>query len=86
MLTDLDDAIKFEQAALALRPQGHPDHAESLNSLFNYRQLKIGARAQSERPTGTTSGSRFKCLIGDIVLDILNGFPPRLLDICTGKL
>ncbi|KIM56891.1 hypothetical protein SCLCIDRAFT_197886 [Scleroderma citrinum Foug A] len=89
MSTDLDDAIKFEQVALALRPQGHPDHAESLSSLFNYRQLKMkgrGASTQSARPTDTTSGSRFKCLIGDIVLDVLEGFPPRLLDICTGKL
>ena len=41
MSTDLDDAIRFEQAALALRPQGHPDCAESVNSLFRYCQLKI---------------------------------------------
>jgi len=88
MSTDLDDAIKFEQAALALRPQGHPDHAESLNSLFSYRQQKIkrrGASSQSARPT-STSGSPFRCSIGDVVLDVLKGFPPRLLDICTGKL
>ena len=89
MSTDLDDAIKFEQAALALHPQGHPDYAESLNSLYNYRQLKIkgrGAGTQSARPTGTPSGSEFKCLIGDIVLDVLKGFPPRLLATRTGKL
>ena len=89
MSTDLDNAIKFEQAALALRPQGHPDHAESFNSLFNYRQLKIkgrGASTQSTCPTGTTSGSPIKYLIGDIVVDVLKGFPPRLLDICTGML
>ena len=87
--TDLDDAIKFEQAALELRPQGHPDHAESLLSLYNYRQLKIkgrGASTQSARPTGITSGSQFKSLIGDIVFDVLKGFPPRLLDTRTGKL
>jgi len=89
MWTDLDDAIKFEQAALMLRPQGHPDHAESLHSLYNYRQLKIkwqGANTQSARPTGTTSGSPFKYLIGDIVFDVLKGFPPRLLDTRTGML
>ncbi|KIM70580.1 hypothetical protein SCLCIDRAFT_1206709 [Scleroderma citrinum Foug A] len=86
---DLDNAIKFEQAALALRPQGHPDHPESFNSLFDYRQLKIrgqGASTQSACPTGTTSGSPIKCFIGDIVLDVLKGFPPRLLDVCTGML
>jgi len=87
--TDLDDAIKFEQAALALRPQGHTYHTESLNSLFNYRQLKIkgrGVSTQSARPTGTTSGSRFKYLIKETVFDILKGFPPRLLDTRTGML
>ena len=89
MSTDLDDAIKFEQAASALRPQGHPDHTESLNSLFDYRQLKIkgrGASTQSACPTGTTSGSRFKYLIKEIVFDILKGFPPRLLDTRAGVL
>ena len=89
MSTDLDDAIKFEQAALAMRPQGHPSHAESQKCLFNYRQLKIkgrGANAQSACPTGTSSSLRFKYLIGDIVCDFLKGFPPRLLDIWTGKL
>ena len=89
MSTDLDDAIKFEQAALLLRPQGHPDHAESLNSLFNCHRLKIkgrGASTQSARLAGTTSGSRFKSLIGDTVFDVLKGFPPRLLDTRTGKL
>jgi len=57
MSTDLDDAIKFEQAALELRPQGHPNHAESLKSLFDYRQLKVkgrGASTQSARLTGAT--------------------------------
>ena len=89
MSTDLDDAIKFEQAALTLRPQGHPDRAESLNSLFDYRQLKIkgrGASTQSAGSTGTTSGSRFTSLIGDIVFDVLKGYPPRLLDTRTGML
>ena len=90
MSTDLDDAIKFEQAALALRPYGHPDRAESLNSLFNYNQLKTKGRGasstQSAHPTGTTSGSRFKSLIGSIVFDILNGLPLRLLDTRTGTL
>ena len=88
-LTDLDDAIKFEQEALALCPQGHPDHAEYLHSLYNYRQLKIkgqGVNIQSTYPTGTTSGSPFKCIIGNIVFEILKGFPPRLLDTCTGML
>ena len=89
MLTDMDAAIKFEQVALALRPQGHPDREESVFSLFRYRQLKIegqDASTQSARPTGTSFGSRFKYLIGDIVFDILKGFPPRLLDTRTGKL
>ena len=89
MLTDIDAAIKFEQAALALRPQGHPDHIESLNSLYHYRQLKIkgqGATSLSARPTGTTSGSQFKFLIGDVLSDILKGFPPRLLGTHTGML
>ncbi|KIM52540.1 hypothetical protein SCLCIDRAFT_141001 [Scleroderma citrinum Foug A] len=89
MWTDLDNAIKFEQAALVLRPQGHPDHAESVNSLFCYRQLKIegqDASTQSAHPTGITSGSQFKYLIGDILFDILKGCPPRLLDTRTGKL
>ena len=89
MSTDLDDAIKFEQAALALHPQGHPDRAESVNSLFHYRQLKFQRRDasdQSARPTGTISGSQFKCLIGDITFDVLRGFPPRLLDTHTGRL
>jgi len=89
MSTDLDDAIKFEQAALALRPQGHPDHAKSLNSLYNYRQLKTkgrGASTQLAHPTGATSGSRFKGLIGDIVFDVMKEFPPRLLDTRTGML
>ncbi|KIM50567.1 hypothetical protein SCLCIDRAFT_145143, partial [Scleroderma citrinum Foug A] len=85
MSTDLDAAIKFELAALALRPQGHPDHTESLNSLFNYRQLKIKGCTQSVRPTDTAD-SRFKGLIRDIVFDVLKGSPPRLLDTCTGKL
>jgi len=87
--TDLDDAIKFEQVALALHPQGHPDHAESVNSLSHFRQLKIegrGASTQSARPTGATSNSQFKSLIGDTVSDVLEGFPPRLLDTRTGKL
>jgi len=87
--TDLDDAIHFEQAALTLRSQGHPDRAESVNSLFHYRQLKIqgrGARTQPARPTGTTSGSQVKYLIGDVVFDILRRFPPRLLDTNTGML
>jgi len=89
MSTDLDNAIKFEQAALVLRPQGHPDHAESFNSLFNYRQRKIkgrGANIRLARPTGTPSGPPIKRLVRDVVLDVLKGFPPRLLDICTGKL
>ncbi|KIM57628.1 hypothetical protein SCLCIDRAFT_1219318 [Scleroderma citrinum Foug A] len=85
----MDAAIKFEQVALALRPQGHPDHVESLNSLYNYHQLKIkrrGASTRLARSIGTTSGSRFKYLIGDIVFDILKGFPPRLLGTHTGML
>ena len=86
MSTDLDDAIKFEQVALALRPQGHPDHTESLNSLFNYRRLKSKGRTQSARPTGAASGSRLKGLVRDIVSDVLKGSPPRLLDTRTGRL
>ena len=89
MWTDLDDAIRFEEVALVLRPQGHPDRAESQNSLFDYRQLKIkgrGASTQSADLIGTTSGSQSKYLIGNIVMDVLKIFPPRLLDIWTGKL
>ncbi|KIM50407.1 hypothetical protein SCLCIDRAFT_145541 [Scleroderma citrinum Foug A] len=89
MWIDLGNAIKFKEAALALCPQGHPDHAESLNSLFNYRQSKIkgrGASTQSAHPNGTTPGSQFKGLIGDIVSNILKRSPPRLLDIWTGRL
>ena len=41
---------------------------------------------QSTHPTGTTSGSQLKYLIGDTVFDLLKGFPPCLLDIWTGKL
>ena len=89
MWTDLDDAIRFEEVALVLRPQGHPDHSESQKCLYNYRQLKIkgrGASTQSAGPIGTTSGSQFKYLIGNVVSDVLKRFPPHLLDIWTGRL
>jgi len=85
-ITDLHDAIKLEEAALDLRPPGHPDHAESLDSLTNYRQLRINAISPSTRLTGPTVDPRTNKLIGEVVFEVLKGFPPRLLNIHTGML
>ena len=86
-ITDLHDAIKLEIAALDLRPPGHPDHAESLNSLTNYRQLRIkDAFSPLARLTAPTAGPRTKQLIGEVVCEVLKGFPPRSLNTHTGML
>ena len=86
-IADLHDAIKFEKAALDLRPPGHPDHAESLDSITNYRQLRVkDANLPSARLTGPTAGPQTKQLIGEVVFEVLKGFPPRLLDTHTGLL
>ena len=85
--TDLDDAIKFEQAALALLPQHHSDSPEYLTSLANYRQLKIKRRGEtrSDRRHSTNSPT-IEQLVGSIVFEVLKAFPPRLLDTYDGKL
>ncbi|KAL4076604.1 hypothetical protein V8B97DRAFT_2004332 [Scleroderma yunnanense] len=85
-IADLDNAIKFEQAALDLCP----DHAESLNRLSYYHELKIKGRSaipqSTRRPTGPAVSPQIKKLIGDVVFEVLRGFPPRLLHTPTGIL
>ena len=86
---DLDDAIKFEQAALMLYPQGHPDRAESLGSLADYQQTKISRKSAPPRlvhhPT-LTSNPAIEEVVGNIVFESLKAFPPRLVDTHTGTL
>ena len=87
--TDLDNAIKFEEAALMLRPRGHPDRAASFGSLANYRQMKITCRGASPRPDrlrGPTSNPTIEKNVGNIVFQALKAFPPRLIETHTGTL
>ena len=83
---DLDDAIKFEQAASTLYPLGHPDRAESLDSLTTYRQLRVKWRGAAPRSDCPSSGSPTEKLIANIVSEVLKTFPPRLLDTYSGML
>ncbi|KAL4082138.1 hypothetical protein V8B97DRAFT_170099 [Scleroderma yunnanense] len=53
-MADLLDAIRIEKVALDLHPPGHPDRLESLNSLNNYRQLRIGGQTATSRPARPT--------------------------------
>jgi len=87
--SDLQDAIKYEQTALNFRPPGHPDHAQSHDSLANYLQLKMkcrGALSQLEHSSGPISSSRTRKMIGHVVFEVLKAFPPRLLETHTGTL
>ena len=85
--TDLDDAIKFEQTALTLRPQGHSNRDESLCSLADYQQLKIKHRDAVPQPLdGPTSNAMIQTAVGNIVFEVLKPFPPRLIDTQTGIL
>lgn len=85
---DLNDAIKFEQAASALYPLGHPDRAASLDCLTRYRQLieDRGIIPRLVRPPGPTDNPTVEQPIGNIIFDVLKAFPPRLLDTQKGTL
>ena len=83
---DLDDAITFEQAASTLYPPGHPDRAESLNSLTTYRQLRVKWRGTASRPDCPSPGNPTEKLIGKIVSEVLKAFPLRLLHTYSGML
>ena len=87
--TDLEDAIKYEQDAAALYPQGHPDRAESFNNLTTYRQLRAKWRGATPRPDHFPSPFRspkVEQLIGNIVFETLKALPRRLLDTHNGRL
>ena len=83
---DLDEAIKFEHVASTLYPPGHPDRAESLNSLTIYRQLRVKWRGAAPRPDCPSVGSPTEKLIDNIVSEVLKASPPRLLDTYSGIL
>ena len=83
--TDLEDAIKYEHSASTLYPLGHPGRAESLNTLTTYRQLRIKWRDTTSRPDHSAARAIEK-LIGNISLEVLKAFPPRLLDTYNGTL
>ena len=86
---DLEDAIKFEQAALFLRPRGHRDRAESLVSLANYQRMKIsrkGANPRLSHHRGLTGNLTIEEIVGNIIFEALKPFPPRLVDTHAGTL
>ena len=80
MLTDVDDAIKYEQAALVLRPLGHPDRPESLSSLANYCQLRIKRSTipRPDFPPVPTNSLSIEQLIRGAALDVLKALPAYL--------
>ena len=87
--TNLDDAIKYEQAMLVLRLLGHPDCAESLSCLANCRQRRIkksSAIPQPDFPPVPTNNPSIAQLIRGVALDILKTLPPCLLDTHNGML
>ena len=86
---DLDDAINFEETALALYPPDHPDHSKSLSNLIHYRQLRVGWKDAAARPGRSPSAIGDPTIVELITatgFEVLKAVPPRLLHTQTGRL
>lgn len=81
-ISDLDEAIMLEQSASELHPPGHPDRTISLRNLETFLKERI----KSQTKASSFYLFSIKQVARDVVFDLLQGLPVRLLNTHTGIL
>ena len=89
-ISDLDEAIILEHSALELCPPGHPDRAASLRNLEVFLKGRVNSRSPMSSFEQIKASSfclfSIKQVARDVVFDLLQDLPVRLLNTHTGVL